>query len=149
MQLIRLAKPEEIIEIINLIRRSFAASILIYNESPPDYDSWQKIREHIDNQHCYIYYEDNHILGGAIIYKKEFNTMYLSRIFVDPECNNRGIGSNLMNFLLSKYSSSNWLLHCIKDDKRLEKFYCKLGFKKIGEETPQKVTLSIYRKELE
>lgn len=145
---IRQAESEDITTIIHLIRKAFALSIQTYGESPPGYDSWQKVRDHIDNKHCFVICDTkNTIVGGAIVYAKGEDSMYLSRIFIDPDCSKQGLGQQLMQYLFSQFLPIQiWTLHCVAADSKLHNFYTKLGFIKVGEETPGNIALSVYRK---
>lgn len=101
---------------------------------PPGYDSeeWQiQIMQKAD---YYKIVKDNKIIGGFIIFNPRKGEYVLGRIYIDPDYQDRGIGTQAMKFMLNKYSDAvKWSLDTPSWAIRNHYFYEKLGFVKVKE----------------
>ena len=91
---------------------------------------------------CWIAEEDNQIVGFAFGHFKEIPAETLTRwgaskvaeitlVVVDPQYQNRGIGTALLQKLLEAYKKASAdvvTLHCPADAKSAKHLYAKLGF---------------------
>lgn len=114
-----------------------------------DYPSVQSIREDIEKQNLFGYYEAGKCLGAVAIntiqdeeYKeinwedKNGNVVVIHRLAVNPELQNKGIGKLLMDFAedyARKKNYSSIRLDSYSANKKALRFYEKRGYKKRGE----------------
>lgn len=68
-------------------------------------------------------------LGNAL--SDGFLVVYYSHLLIDPDYQNRGIGTELMRRLMAKYR--NFHQHILVADGRAVEFYRKCGFTRAGE----------------
>jgi GNAT superfamily N-acetyltransferase len=100
---------------------------------PPGYDSvgWQVQRM----QRGADYYKilaDGQIVGGMIVFKPGPDTMVLGRIYVDPDFQDRGIGTQAMAWVEAQYpGAQTWRLDTPTWATRNHHFYEKLGYKRV------------------
>jgi GNAT superfamily N-acetyltransferase len=100
---------------------------------PPGYDSeaWQ--RRMMRYGEYYTIECDGKVIGGVIVFRKEPRCYELGRIFVDPDWQNQGIGSEAFQFLWKTYPlAKRWSLGTPQWNKRTRHFYRKVGFTEIG-----------------
>lgn len=72
---------------------------------------------------------DDHIIGGFWFFNSNVKHAYLSRIFIDPEFQQKGIGRKSFEFLFQNYPEIKaWSLQTPIWNTRTPKFYSKLGF---------------------
>jgi RimJ/RimL family protein N-acetyltransferase len=102
---------------------------------PPGYDSpdWQaRVMRFGD---YYTILADEQIIGGMIVFRKKTREYELGRIFVEPEYQNQGIGTQAFDFLWDAYPlAKRWTLGTPKWNVRTRHFYAKVGFTEIGED---------------
>ncbi len=75
---------------------------------PPGYDNGDFLREfalHPDSDACKILL-DNRIVGAFIVWPMADNTCFLGNIFLDPDSQNRGIGSKVFRAIEARYPNS-------------------------------------------
>ena len=105
---------------------------------PPGYksDMWQ-IRMMSRGQYYKIILSEDfdHIIGGFIIFQNAFGDCELGRIFIDPDYQNQGIGTQAMAFMETAFPDARrWTLGTPRWNLRTQHFYEKAGFVKIGTE---------------
>jgi ribosomal protein S18 acetylase RimI-like enzyme len=101
---------------------------------PPGYDSpsWQ--REAIETGSYYRVVEADRIVGGFVLFVLEDGSVRIGRAFLEPECQNRGIGSELLRFAESAFPEIRRLvLDTPAWNLRTKHLYEKLGYSKTGE----------------
>lgn len=75
------------------------------------------------------------IIGGMIVFQNSYGDCELGRIFIDPECQDQGFGTQAMAFLEKAYPEARrWTLGTPSWNLRTQHFYEKVGFVKIGTE---------------
>jgi len=88
---------------------------------------------------------DDRIIGGVILFdmhKRHFN---LGRIFVDPDWQDQGIGTQAIRFIEKTFSYvKRWSLDTPEWAVRNHHFYEKLGYVKVGEEVPTGGDMRLY-----
>ena len=102
---------------------------------PPGYDSaaWQKRMMGIGEYYTILV--DAQIVGGIIVFRKAAREYELGRIFVTPEYQNQGIGTQAFEFLWQTYPlAKRWTLGTPQWNRRTRHFYAKVGFTEIGED---------------
>jgi GNAT superfamily N-acetyltransferase len=78
---------------------------------------------------------ERQILGGLIILRKGTREYEVGRIFVDPDFQNQGIGTEAFEFLWKQYPlAKRWNLGTPAWNRRTRHFYKKVGFVEIGED---------------
>ena len=116
-------------------------------DRPPDYDS---IAWHIQMKnegHLLQADIDGEIVGGAILFwDKDGETLYIGRIFIDPDHHRKGYGLSLMKMVETYYSG----IKKIKLDTplwnvRTNAFYRKLGYCEVRRDD----AFAYYQKELD
>jgi RimJ/RimL family protein N-acetyltransferase len=105
---------------------------------PPGYksDMWQ-IRMMARSHYYKILLDDNctHLIGGFIVFQNAFGDCELGRIFIDPEYQNQGIGTQAMAFMDHAFPEARrWTLGTPLWNLRTQHFYEKVGYVKIGME---------------
>ena len=102
---------------------------------PPGYNSaaWQKKTMRFADYYTIL--ADGRIVGGIIVFRKETRQYELGRIFVDPDVQNQGIGTQAFAFLWETYPlAKRWTLGTPAWNRRTRHFYKKVGFVEIGED---------------
>ena len=134
------ASPVDAVELTDVQMRSFdtdsRAHGLGERGGPPGYDSvaWQ-----IDMMQRGQYFklvDGARIIGGAIVFDYGCGHFELGRIYLDPEFQNRGLGSSMMQLIEQQFpSAERWTLDTPHWAMRNHHFYEKLGYVKVREET--------------
>lgn len=100
---------------------------------PPGYDSPEFQVRMMKFCHYYKIIHDGQIVGGLIASRKKLDHYQLERIFVDPEYHNKGIGTEAMKQVFTKFPDTKvWTLGTPEWNVRTKHFYEKLGFVQIG-----------------
>ena len=102
---------------------------------PPGYKSadWQKKMMEVGDYFKIIV--EGGIVGGILVFRKERLRYEVGRIFVDPDFQNRGIGTQAFDFLWQEFPlAKRWTLGTPKWNRRTRHFYAKVGFAEIGED---------------
>jgi RimJ/RimL family protein N-acetyltransferase len=78
---------------------------------------------------------EGEIVGGIIVFRKERLRCELGRIFVDPDFQNQGIGTQAFGLLWARYPfAKRWVLGTPAWNVRNQHFYKKLGFVELGDD---------------
>jgi len=96
---------------------------------PPGYSSeqWQKKMMRIGDYYKILV--GDQIVGGLIVFGKRPREYELGRIFVDPDHQNQGVGTQAMEFLGEEYPlAKRWTLGTPAWNRRTRHFYNKVGF---------------------
>lgn len=110
---------------------------------PPGYDSEEWQIEMIHRSTAYLkIVEDGRIIGGMIIFRMRPDTRgsahsdhyELGRIYLDPDCQNRGIGTLAMRHIEEVFPKvKRWTLGTPVWATRNHHFYEKVGYQRVGE----------------
>jgi RimJ/RimL family protein N-acetyltransferase len=77
--------------------------------------------------------EGKQIIGGIIILRKGVREYEVGRIYIEPEFQDQGIGTEAFQFLWDAYPlAKRWTLGTPGWNKRTQHFYKKVGFVEIG-----------------
>ena len=92
----------------------------------------------------------SNIIGAAEIRIDKDDECYINRIFLLPEYQNKGIGTQIMNFFEVTYSNiKKWTLCTPNKNYKSQFFYEKLGYRKVGEhKVTELLSLISYLKEI-
>ena len=98
---------------------------------PPGYQSPQWQRRMMRMGLYYKILVDNQIAGGFIVFPGAIREYYLGRVFIHPDFQNQGIGTQAMNFVFGEFPlAKSWTLDTPTWNQRTCHFYEKLGFRK-------------------
>jgi RimJ/RimL family protein N-acetyltransferase len=132
----RLADTEELAEVS---KRAFDHDIHYGAPGPggpPGYDSpaWQaKVMRFGD---YYKISDGKRVIGGMVIMRRAAREYEVGRIFIEPEFQDQGIGTEAFEFLWEKYSlAKRWTLDTPAWNLRTRHFYEKVGFVEIGKDS--------------
>jgi GNAT superfamily N-acetyltransferase len=102
---------------------------------PPGYDSAEWQRRMMRLAQYYKILADDQIIGGIIVFRKGTREYELGRIFVDPDFQNQGIGTQAFEFLWEEFPlAKKWILETPAWNRRTRHFYRKVGFVEVGTE---------------
>lgn len=76
---------------------------------PPGYDSVPHMLEKIERDECYIILDAGRCIGGLVLFDKGNGHYHLDVIFIDPAYQNRGIGSQAIQFIEQVYPANCWI----------------------------------------
>ena len=151
------AMPVDAVELTDVQMRTFDEDSRAHGQGerggPPGYDSvaWQ-----IDMMQRGQYFklvDTQRIIGGAIVFDYGCGHFELGRIYLDPEFQNRGLGSIAMQLIEQQFpTAERWTLDTPHWAKRNHHFYEKLGYVKVREEAIDELgglRLFFYEKEIE
>jgi GNAT superfamily N-acetyltransferase len=100
---------------------------------PPGYksDQWQSKMMRIGQYYKIL--ADGQIVGGVIIFRKKPREYELGRIFVEPDFQNQGVGTQTFEFIWQEFPlAKRWTLGTPAWNQRTQHFYKKVGFVEIG-----------------
>lgn len=122
MAQIETMKPEQTYEVMDLWLRTTTHSNPFVE---PNFwkNHYSNVKEqYINEKEPFVYIEDNKIVGFTGV----TNDNQITGLFVDPDYQNRGIGTELINFLKSEYS----LLHITiyAQNRKTYSFSTRMGF---------------------
>jgi GNAT superfamily N-acetyltransferase len=102
---------------------------------PPGYnlDGWQtRMMKAADYYRISV---ANQIVGGLIVFRKRTREYELGRIFVEPDYQNQGVGTEVFELLWQEYPlAKRWTLGTPTWNQRTRHFYKKVGFVEVGED---------------
>ena len=102
---------------------------------PPGYNSaaWQARMMRLGDYYTIV--AQGQIVGGIIVFRQGTRQYELGRIFVDPDLQNQGIGTQAFDFLWETYPlARRWTLGTPAWNRRTRHLYKKVGFVEIGED---------------
>ncbi|MFX0060811.1 MAG: GNAT family N-acetyltransferase [Candidatus Hermodarchaeota archaeon] len=105
---------------------------------PPGYDNGDFFRKWLfsyDESIGYKILAEGKVIGGFIVWIFDHGKNSLGTIFIDPDYQDQGIGTQAMQFIFDSYADTkSWTLGTPSWAKKNHHFYEKNGFKKIREE---------------
>jgi len=132
------ATEQDLDQILLLQKKAFYGQAVIYNDFSlhPLIQTIEELREEFRQKAIYKVEQGGNIIGSIRCYIKD-NTLYIEKLVVDPDFQNRGIGTKIMTEIEKRYSSSvnrYSLFTGYKSQKNLH-LYHKLGYREIRRET--------------
>ena len=133
---LRRAKAQDADRLASVSKRAFDNDIHYGAPGPggpPGYDSsaWQQRMMRVGDY--YVVERSGKVIGGIIVLRKEPRCYELGRIFLGPEFQNQGIGSEAFQFLWKAYPlAKKWSLGTPSWNRRTRHFYKKVGFAEAG-----------------
>jgi ribosomal protein S18 acetylase RimI-like enzyme len=120
---------------------------------PAGYNTGDFFRQFMRPGNCYKIILSDTLIGAFIVFQNhpEKGTNVLGTVFLDPEYQNVGIGTKVMEYIHDTFPAKRWVLDTPEWHTRNHHFYEKLGYQKIGEqeELHAGFTLRIYQKNME
>lgn len=114
---------------------------------PYGYNSEEWQLDRMEKCDYYKILNNSDIVGGIYVTKVSDSHYTLERIFVHPEYQNRGIGTQVIGMVEETYPSvKKWTLDTPSWNPRTNHFYPKLGYIKIGEEDLKYLIINLYEK---
>ena len=134
------AKIEDAKELTEIAKKTFLDDNKLKPENasmegPPGHDKITEQDKWIKNCFYYKALYGNKIVGGGLAWKNSDDDFCIDGMFIDPDYQNRNIGSKLIEHILKNHKpSKKWTLSTPSFSKRNHHFYEKYGFVKIKEE---------------
>ncbi|MEG0295838.1 MAG: GNAT family N-acetyltransferase [Clostridium sp.] len=123
--------------LIDVAIKAFQEDKIKYGVIPPEIDT---IEWHVANMVNGMYYKivlNDNIVGAINLYDLGNNSVRIGSIFIDPEYQNQGIGTEAMKFIENKYPNTRkWSLDTPYQNYRNHYFYEKHGYVKVDEIKP-------------
>ena len=120
---------------------------------PDGYNTGEFFRRFMVAGSCYKIMLGNILIGAFIVFRDypQKGSNILGTIFLDPKYQNRGIGTQVMEYIHKSFPAKRWLLDTPEWHTRNHSFYEKLGYHKIGErkEPHAGFMLWIYQKNMD
>lgn len=141
MQVINISRAtlNDLDRLIAIKVQSFQEEVELYGFGPPNYDSLDSMQDTLKAPNCDYYkiLDSDRIIGGFSIWDLSDGHYEIGSIYVSLEYQDRGIGSQAMNFIFSNYKNvTKWSLETPYRSFRNHHFYEKQGFVKVGEYKP-------------
>jgi GNAT superfamily N-acetyltransferase len=96
---------------------------------PPGYDSVDVFRAKIAEDECYKILLQDRIVGGLILFARDAVNHHLDVIFIDPDYQGHGIGTQALRFMEASYPGVQvWTLDTPAWAVRNHHFYEKNGY---------------------
>jgi ribosomal protein S18 acetylase RimI-like enzyme len=132
---IRAAFLEDAADLLNTRISAFKLDEELYGMGPPGFRSIDSILQSINEGRCYTILKDTRIIGGVIISSKGGGHYRLNGIWINPQYQNNGFGSQVITFIENELKDKKSIfLNTPHKSYRNHHFYEKIGFKKIGED---------------
>jgi ribosomal protein S18 acetylase RimI-like enzyme len=129
--LIETADVNDAEAILKLQRTAYQSEAKLYNDSeiPPLIETLSQLRALFSN-HIFLKATVNGKIVGSVRANIHKGSCHIGRLFVDPECQNRGIGTQLLAEIERKYPSCRRfeLFTGIKSQRNIQ-LYEKAGYK--------------------
>ena len=120
---------------------------------PEGYNTGDFFRQFMRLGKCYKIMLGGALIGVFIVFRDhpEKGSNMLGTIFLDPEYQNLGVGSRVMEYIHETFTAKRWVLNTPEWHTRNHHFYEKLGYQKIGEQEEPHAgfTLRIYQKKMD
>jgi ribosomal protein S18 acetylase RimI-like enzyme len=137
------AELKDLAEILSLQKLAYISEAEICNDYsiPPLVQTLESLKEDYKNQLILKAVIDGKIVGSVRAYENE-GTAYIGRLFVHPEYQNRGIGTQLMKSIEDEFrESQRFELFTSKKSIKNIYLYSKLGYKIFREEQVNEITM--------
>jgi GNAT superfamily N-acetyltransferase len=129
-------RPEDAEVLADISRRAFESDTRVGAGSPggpPGYDSpeWQSRMAAEAESYLVVESEDG-IVGGMIVFGTD-GDYWLGRMYIDPERQGRGLGSEALARLeATRPDWTRWRLETPPWNRRTQEFYRKAGYEPVG-----------------
>ena len=143
------AEIEDLEEILSLQKTAYRSEAELYNDFtiPPLHQSLDAIREEFKN-HVFLKVSEKDKIVGSVRGNEKDGTCFVGKLIVDPDCQDRGIGTQLMKEIETRFCNAERfeLFTGNRSEKNLH-LYEKLGYRPFKERRiTDKVTLVFLEK---
>ncbi|MDF2963616.1 MAG: hypothetical protein K0S39_5351 [Paenibacillus sp.] len=149
---IRRTKPNEAVQLHRIQKEAFQEDLNTYQdfETNPACESIDRLLYKINTYDYYTLFFHSEVIGGAAVRKSADREYRISPMYLSPDYQNKGLGSQILRSLLALYPDARlWTLDTPKQSIRNGHFYEKLGFIPIGEKyINEQLTLTRYQREM-
>lgn len=126
-------------EFTELAIQSFVEDKELYGDYPPLIDIEHRSLCLIHQGNTFKILKDGKMIGGTIIFSDNKGHYTLGAIFIHPSYQNQGIGEQVLHLVEDRYpDAKSWYLDTPYLSYRNHHFYEKMGYRKTGEEIPNK-----------
>jgi ribosomal protein S18 acetylase RimI-like enzyme len=124
------AEVTDAAEILSLQKLAYISEAEIYHnyDIQPLKETVEEVQEAFKNHVFLKYVENGKILGSVKALEKD-GTCYIGKLMVHPDCQNRGIGKQLMSEIERQFPHARFELFTGGNSTRNISFYEKLGYK--------------------
>lgn len=149
------AEPDDAARLKRTLHAAFAAASVedfgIEGVLPPGVDDGTMIETALAEQTVYAIRDGGGVVGGIIVEPRADGEWFLQTLWIDPDHQRSGLGSEAMAFLESAHpEASSWTLETPAASGRNRAFYEGHGFEVVDRQGDEgEVVLLTYRKELE
>lgn len=144
---IEAATEQDLDQILQLQKRAFHGQALIYNDFslPPLTQTIDDLKKEFRQKAIYKVEQNGRIIASIRCYIKD-NILYIEKLIVDPDFQNRGIGTDIMREVETRYSHmvNRYTLFTGDKSARNIHLYRKLGYKEIRQEPTNRDFKLIY-----
>lgn len=140
---------DDIPRLIRIQKAAFHEDLLKYEdfETNPACESFELLKENIEKAYHFTILGEQQYIIGAVDIRGNNERMHISKIFVDPEFQNKGVGTYAMQYIESIFPDTKlWTLYTPCLSFRNHYLYEKLGYKKV-KETPVNDKLVLFKYE--
>jgi ribosomal protein S18 acetylase RimI-like enzyme len=134
---LEVATDEDLEQILKLQKRAFSGQALIYNDFnlPSLAQTLDDLKKDSTRKAIYKVALDGKIIASIRCYAKE-HTLYIEKLMVDPDLQNRGIGTKVMHDIEKRYAAvvNRYELSTGHKSARNLHLYEKLGYREIRQE---------------
>ncbi|MET3287453.1 UNVERIFIED_CONTAM: GNAT superfamily N-acetyltransferase [Brevibacillus sp. OAP136] len=127
------AEPDDAATLTEVAIRSFADEVAQYGRGPDGHD---QIEQHLSFMQQALYYKicsADQIIGGFCLIELAADHLELGIIFLDPDVQNKRVGSRAMRFMEQMYPQvKTWTLDTGFESFRNQRFYEKCGYVQVG-----------------
>lgn len=131
------ATIEDLEQILKLQKKAFQDQALIYDDFnlPPLTQTIDELKEEAGVKMIYKLVVDGEIIASVRCSVKD-NALHIERLFVDPDFQNRGIGTAIMREIEDRYAhlANRYELFTGEKSERNLHVYYKLGYREIRRE---------------
>jgi ribosomal protein S18 acetylase RimI-like enzyme len=131
------ASEHDLDRILQLQKKAFHGQALIYNDFnlPPLLQTIDDLKKEFKLKTFYKMESDGKIIASVRCFIKD-QTLYIEKLIVDPDFQNKGIGAKMMREVEARYSSMVRCYALFTGDKSARNLhlYRKLGYKDIKQE---------------
>ena len=128
------AAEEDLEQILQLQKKSFYGQALIYNdfELPPLTQTIDNLRAEFKLKTFFKLERDHRIIASIRCYIED-NSLFIEKLIVDPDFQNRGIGTSVIREIENRYSHAvnKFALYTGDKSSRNLHIYKKLGYREI------------------
>lgn len=142
----RIAENRDLDVLVSLSIRAFSYEINLVGQGPPGFNDIKYFLQSLKEKHCFVLEVDSVVVGGAILKILPNNYIYLSRIFINPDFQGKGLATVFLKYLEMYFPDKIWQLHVLQVSQSVQTFYYKLGYRNIYSEEIGGIKFFVFQK---